>query len=61
MTEFHEIFKIDGSAGAVTPLGISGVLVVVYDQFAEELVYFDAMIENRVPPIRLVFRRVGII
>ena len=45
MTEFHEVFKIDGLTGAVTPLGISGVLVV-FDPFAEEIVYWSNNIES---------------
>ena len=45
MTEFHEVFRIDGLTGAVTSLGISGVLVV-FDQFAEEIVYWNNDIES---------------
>ena len=47
MTEFHEVFRIEGLTGAVTPLGISGALVV-FDQFAEEIVYWSNNIDSSV-------------
>ena len=47
MTEFHEVFQIDGLTGSVTTLGISGVLVV-FDPFADEIVYWSDSIESSV-------------